>query len=106
LRRSCDGSDSGAYAEISQHAMPGTDVVLTEIESLKTRVQMAETAANVALENAKRAMSNPGYYTSRLAPFLGDASATGNTPPAGPLTLSSVIASARNDTDGLLEHRH
>ncbi len=91
------------YAEISQHAMPGMEVVLMEIESLKTRVQMAETAAGVAQDTAMRAMGNPGYYTSRLTRFLGDASATGNSPPAGPLTLSSVIASARDDTDGLLD---
>jgi hypothetical protein len=91
----------GYAALSSQHAMPGMDVILMEIESLKTRVQMAETAAGVAQESAMRAMASPGYYTSRLTPFLHDASATGNTPPAGPLTLLSVIASASDDTDGL-----
>jgi hypothetical protein len=45
-----------------------------EIESLKTRVQMAETAAGVAQENAMRAMGSPGQYVSGLIPFLRDGS--------------------------------
>jgi hypothetical protein len=47
------------YAELSQHAMPGMDVILTEIESLKSRVQRAERAAAVAQDAAMRAMGSP-----------------------------------------------
>ena len=42
-----------------------------EIESLKTRVQIAEATAAAAQDSATRAMGNSGYYTSRKAPPLG-----------------------------------
>ena len=64
------------FAALRQHATPGMDVVLMEIESLKTRVQMAETAAAIAQETVIRATSsslNAHPYTSRLSPFLSDA---------------------------------
>lgn len=60
------------YAALSQHATPDMQVVLMEIESLKTRVQMAETSASAAQDTATRAMASPGYYTSRSkVPPLG-----------------------------------
>jgi hypothetical protein len=47
------------FAAVSQHATPDMQVVLMEIESLKTRVQMAETAAAVAQDTAMRAAGSP-----------------------------------------------
>src|SRR5258708_996394 len=78
------------YAAISQHATPDMQLVLMEIEGLKTRVQIAETTAAVAQESATRAMANPGYYTSRLSPFLGDGSQS-KSPPLGILNSQTPL---------------
>jgi hypothetical protein len=62
----------GYAAALSQQATPGMDVILMEIESLKTRVHMAETAAAVAQDSAMRAMGSPPYtnYAGTLVRFL------------------------------------
>ena len=69
------------FAAVSQHATPDMQVVLMEIESLKTRVQMAETAAAVAQETAMRATGSPPT-------FLGAVPA-GRTGPTGGYSLPS-----------------
>jgi hypothetical protein len=91
------------YAALRQHATPGMEVVLMEIESLKTRVQLAEASATVAQDFAMRAMgSPPTTYAAGVATFL-------NAPPSSvriselagtsPYPASSILGSARTETD-------
>jgi hypothetical protein len=54
------------YAAISQHATPDMQFVLMEIESLKTRVQIAETTAAVAQDAAMRAAGSPPMNLSAV----------------------------------------
>jgi hypothetical protein len=62
------------YAEISRHAMPGMDVVLAEIESLKDRVSAAEQMAMVAQSAAalgSPALDNALARAARATPQMG-----------------------------------
>ena len=79
------------YAQLSQHAMPGMDVVLAEIETLKSRLTNAETATVKAYNAATRAIRG-GYYSSRGSSFptIQDGSQSA-TPPLGLLNIPSPL---------------
>ena len=75
------------FAAVSQHATPDMQVVLMEIESLKTRIQMAETAAAVAQDTVMRAVGSPPIE-SGIAPA---GRAYGIAPSTGVYTFGSSL---------------
>jgi hypothetical protein len=65
------------YAALKQHATPDMTVLLMEIESLKTRMQMAE-------------MNRPDTYTTMLRPYLLDDQTVVTPLPLSNLTLGGL----------------
>jgi hypothetical protein len=88
------------FAALKQHATPDVEFLLMEIESLKARMQNAETTAAIAQDTAMRAMGSPPMG---VAPAYFRALPASNIATAGAHIGSPTIGSARDDTDGLLD---
>jgi len=70
------------FAELSRHAMPGMDVVLTELEGLKNRVRVAEAMAEGASARATMLAGSPPSLFTHVVPMNANTSIfpTGATP--------------------------
>lgn len=87
------------YAELSKHATPAQEVILAEIEKLRSEVQAATMTALSAETIAQMAVNSPRSLSAGLFPFLqsGGGGFIGHSGVGGPVSTTLQSGDVRRD---------